>query len=85
MNVVIVRILMRNFNTILLKYQIDWINDQKSGVCWLIYVTPVSNCQVLSNSNKVGRDVVRFSGCSAVHLSYRSDVSVCSFVDIVAL
>ena len=33
MNVEIVRILMRNFNTILLKYQIDRINDQKSIVC----------------------------------------------------
>ena len=30
----IVRILMRNFNTILLKYQIEWINDHKSSVCW---------------------------------------------------
>ena len=33
MNVEIVRILMRNFNTILLKCRIDQINDQKSGVC----------------------------------------------------
>ena len=33
MNVEIVRILMRKFNSILLKYQIDRINDQKSVVC----------------------------------------------------
>ena len=84
MNVEIVRILMRYFNAILLKYQIDQINDQKSGVC-LLHVTPVSNCLDLSNSNKVGRHVVRCSGWSAVHLSYRSNVSVCSFVEIVVV
>ena len=32
MDVEIVRILMRNFNTTLLKYQTDRINNQKSGV-----------------------------------------------------
>ena len=81
MNVEIVRILMRNFNTILLKYQIDLVNDQKSGVCLFDACDPSFGLP----GNEVGMHVVRCSGCSAVHLSHQSDVSACSFVDIVVV
>ena len=54
------------------------------SVC-LMHLTPLSNCQDLSNSNKVRSHVVRCFSWSAVHLSYRSDVSICSFVKIVVV